>query len=512
MAYGVSDGAGAFRVAERVAARFRFAARRVGMRTSQPFAELDCLRDVLDAAVLARAGEKAAAAGTGGDRVLIGAGDLDEQAYLQILGDSLGVGVVQLDGMARALCPLADARLVQAARLGMLPCIDGGEAVMVVAPRGLAARNIALAVREDPALAASLRFTTSAQLDRFVLRHAGTALAAEACNALRRRRPSLSAGPPRRWTLLIPLTLTLAALSAAVWFDVVTPAAIALTSAAIRAALFVAWLGLRLCAAALAARPAPGVDRLPGDTLPVYSVICALYREAASAGDLLAAIERLDYPREKLNVIIALEAEDSETRAAIEQRKNRVPVTLVDVPPVHPRTKPKALNAALHFAHGAFTVIYDAEDRPEPDQLRRALQAFKDGGDKLACVQARLTIDNTVDGWLARLFTAEYAGQFDVFLPGLAVMGLPLPLGGSSNHFRTATLRAAGAWDPYNVTEDADLGMRLARLGYRTATIASTTHEEAPARLGAWLRQRTRWFKGWMRPCQSLDFVETSIA
>ena len=114
-------------------------------------------------------------------------------------------------------------------------------------------------------------------------------------------------------------------------------------------------------------------------------------------------------------------------------------------------------------------------------------------------MQARLTIDNTADSWLARLFTAEYAGLFDVFLPGLAAWRLPLPLGGSSNHFRTAVLREIGAWDPYNVTEDADLGMRLARFGYRTTVIPSTTYEEAPARFGPWLKQRTRWFKGWMQ-------------
>jgi cellulose synthase/poly-beta-1,6-N-acetylglucosamine synthase-like glycosyltransferase len=172
---------------------------------------------------------------------------------------------------------------------------------------------------------------------------------------------------------------------------------------------------------------------------------------------------------------------------------------VIPVPASGPRTKPKALNVALPFARGNYTVIYDAEDRPECDQLRRALRAFGAGGEELACVQARLCIDNTADGWLARLFTAEYAGQFDVFLPGIAALHLPLPLGGSSNHFRTESLRAVGGWDAYNVTEDADLGMRLARFGYRAGVISSTTYEEAPARLGPWLRQRTRWFKGWMQ-------------
>jgi cellulose synthase/poly-beta-1,6-N-acetylglucosamine synthase-like glycosyltransferase len=132
-------------------------------------------------------------------------------------------------------------------------------------------------------------------------------------------------------------------------------------------------------------------------------------------------------------------------------------------------------------------------------ELRHALQAFRAGGDDLACVQARLCIDNTSDSWLARLFTAEYAGQFDIFLPGLSAMRLPFPLGGSSNHFHTATLREIGGWDPYNVTEDADLGTRLARFGRRLEVIDSTTYEEAPAQFGPWLRQRTRWFKGWMQ-------------
>ena len=202
---------------------------------------------------------------------------------------------------------------------------------------------------------------------------------------------------------------------------------------------------------------------------------------------------------EKLDVLIAIETDDHDTRAAIAARSKRIPITVIPVPPRGPRTKPKALNVALPFARGAFTVIYDAEDRPEPNQLRRALQAFRASGGDLACVQARLCIDNSADSWLAQFFTAEYAGQFDVFLPGLAALRLPLPLGGSSNHFYTATLREAGGWDAYNVTEDADLGMRLARFGCRTAVIDSTTYEEAPAHLGPWLRQRTRWFKGWMQ-------------
>jgi cellulose synthase/poly-beta-1,6-N-acetylglucosamine synthase-like glycosyltransferase len=194
-----------------------------------------------------------------------------------------------------------------------------------------------------------------------------------------------------------------------------------------------------------------------------------------------------------------VEADDAETRAAVAGLGLGAPFEEIVSPLAGPRTKPKALAAALPFARGSFVVVYDAEDEPEPDQLRVALAAFRDGPPELACVQSRLAVDNVTDSWLTRHFTAEYAGLFEVFLPALADLKLPLPLGGTSNHFRTETLREIGGWDPFNVTEDADLGMRLARFGFRTGVIASTTWEEAPARFMPWLRQRTRWFKGWMR-------------
>jgi cellulose synthase/poly-beta-1,6-N-acetylglucosamine synthase-like glycosyltransferase len=264
------------------------------------------------------------------------------------------------------------------------------------------------------------------------------------------------------------------------------------------AAGFLAWLGLRLFGSFVAPAPARRAAMSERE-LPAYTVIVALYRETESANALVAALRKLDYPPEKLDIKLVIEPDDLETGIALSQLDLGPSFELIVAPPAGPRTKPKALNVALPFARGTFTAIYDAEDQPEPDQLRRALDVFVSRGDELACVQARLTIDNTRDNWLSRIFTAEYAAQFDLFLPGLAALGLPLPLGGTSNHFRTAVLREVGAWDPYNVTEDADLGIRLARFGYRTAVIASTTYEEAPARLRSWLRQRTRWFKGWMQ-------------
>lgn len=166
------------------------------------------------------------------------------------------------------------------------------------------------------------------------------------------------------------------------------------------------------------------------------------------------------------------------------------------IPACAPRTKPKALNVGLARARGEFAVVYDAEDRPHPQQLRAALAAFEDGGADLACVQAPLSIDNADASWISRQFAAEYAIQFREVLPFLALIGAPLPLGGTSNHFRTEILRRSGAWDPYNVTEDADLGYRLARDGYRSSVIGPPTLEEAPITFHAWHNQRTRWIKG----------------
>ena len=281
-------------------------------------------------------------------------------------------------------------------------------------------------------------------------------------------------------------------------FSRCSPAAIEALAAALCTVFLVA-AALRLFTVAFADQASARPARISDNELPIYTIICALYREANVVGNLVAGIRALDYPPEKLDVKFVLEADDHETRRALAQLELGPPFTIITAPPFGPRTKPKALNVALPFARGSFTVVYDAEDVPEPDQLRRAFAAFTAADERLACVQASLTIDNTTDSWLARMFTASYAGQFDALLPGLAALRLPFPLGGSSNHFRTAVLRQAGGWDPYNVTEDADLGIRLHRLGYRCAALSSATYEEAPARFRPWLKQRTRWYKGWMQ-------------
>jgi cellulose synthase/poly-beta-1,6-N-acetylglucosamine synthase-like glycosyltransferase len=233
--------------------------------------------------------------------------------------------------------------------------------------------------------------------------------------------------------------------------------------------------------------------------LPIYSVLVALYREKEVVQQLANALLRLDWPTSRLDIKLVCEAEDRETIAALQALDLPPHFEIVEVPDRPPRTKPKALNYALAGARGDFVVIYDAEDRPHPRQLLEAYRHFSEAPDDVVCLQAPLIISNAADSWLAGLFALEYAGLFRRLLPFLGTRQQPMPLGGTSNHFRADILRAVGAWDPYNVTEDADLGLRLYRFGYRAETLTRYTVEDAPTERSVWLGQRTRWFKGWMQ-------------
>ncbi|WOI53403.1 glycosyltransferase family 2 protein [Parvularcula sp. LCG005] len=261
-------------------------------------------------------------------------------------------------------------------------------------------------------------------------------------------------------------------------------------------------LGLRLTLLALSTSvPAAAQEPdVPDEAaLPVVTILCPLYREAFSVPGLIGALAALNYPRDRLDIKILLEADDFETIAAALALCTAPEFDLVFVPPSEPRTKPKACNFALWSARGDILVIYDAEDRPEPDQLLKAAAQFAALPDDVVCLQARLNYYNRSDSWLTRLFAIEYALLFDIVLPGLARLRAPLPLGGTSNLFRTKALMAVGGWDAFNVTEDADLGLRLAAAGLHTRTLDSTTYEEATGQVGPWLRQRSRWIKGYMQ-------------
>ncbi len=231
---------------------------------------------------------------------------------------------------------------------------------------------------------------------------------------------------------------------------------------------------------------------------PVVSILVPLFREGRILPALVRRLGALDYPLPLLDICLVLEAGDTETRQALARLDLPANIRCIIVPDGPIKTKPRAMNYALHFCRGSIIGIYDAEDAPEPDQISKAVAALAAGGDRLACVQAALGFYNHGSNWMARCFAIEYATWFRVMLPGLSRLGIPLPLGGTSLFIRREVLMRVGGWDAHNVTEDADLGVRLARHGYRTEMIESITWEEANCRAWPWVRQRSRWLKGYM--------------
>ncbi len=232
---------------------------------------------------------------------------------------------------------------------------------------------------------------------------------------------------------------------------------------------------------------------------PTYTLLVALYRESAALPGLAAALNRLDWPRDRLEILLCVEQDDRATRKAVDRCAWPLGTRYVVAPPGAPRTKPRALNIALREARGTLIGLYDAEDRPHSDQLCAAYAAFRAGGSALGCVQAPLVAQNAGASWLAAHWAADYSVLFGLMVPAQAEAGLPVLLGGTSNHFRRAVLETLDGWDAWNVTEDADLGVRLARAGYRTGVIAPVTLEEAPTKTRTWLPQRSRWLKGFLQ-------------
>jgi cellulose synthase/poly-beta-1,6-N-acetylglucosamine synthase-like glycosyltransferase len=239
--------------------------------------------------------------------------------------------------------------------------------------------------------------------------------------------------------------------------------------------------------------------QLRDEELPVFTVLVPMFREPESLPTLAEALRRLDYPLGKLDIKLVLEAGDQATIEVARTLGLEGVFEIIVVPPSQPQTKPKACNYALRFARGEFLVIYDVEDRPEPDQLRKVVATFRRAPATTACLQCRLNYYNAEENWLTRMFTLDYSLWFDQMLPGLERLGIPIPLGGTSNHFKIDVLRELHGWDPFNVTEDADLGIRLAQKGYRVSVVDSTTFEEASCHVGNWIRQRSRWIKGYMQ-------------
>lgn len=376
----------------------------------------------------------------------------------------------------------------------------GGVRTAYIAPEEDAIASVLDWLACYPAARRRLRVSTPSAIRAALLSAAEAALARNAVSRLARSRPDFSA---RRVVTIGQVVAALAAGAGLAAGGYLAPVTTALAVNIVAAALFFGVTALRLVAAGYAgARPLPESDAGPrerDDALPVYTVLVPLRGEAVMVPELIAALDRIDWPHELLDIKLVLESGDDETIAAARRFASGPQYEIVVVPPVGPRTKPKALCFAFPLSRGEFVTVYDAEDRPHPEQLREAFATFSALPDSVACLQSPLLIDNRHPTWLSRSFAIEYAAIFDAILPTLAINGMPLPLGGTSNHFRRAALQAVGGWDPYNVTEDADLGIRLARLGYACGTLDLPTSEDAPTTPEPWLKQRTRWSKGWMQ-------------
>jgi cellulose synthase/poly-beta-1,6-N-acetylglucosamine synthase-like glycosyltransferase len=306
-------------------------------------------------------------------------------------------------------------------------------------------------------------------------------------------------GRTRRWRWLLVLVGLILLLVVAP-----TAVAVALTTTSTILYILVVWHRIRLVRRALRYDPALHVSdaearAIPDESLPVYSLLIPAYGEPEVLPGLVEALERLEYPRERLDVVLLLEADDDVTIDAAGSIETDLPIRVLLVPPGEPRTKPRALDFGLRSSLGELITIYDAEDHPEPLQLRRSVEAFRRAGDEVVCLQARLFFYGGHRNLLTRWFTTEYATWFHLYLPGLILADATVPLGGTSNHFRRWAIEEIGGWDPWNVTEDCDLGIRLQRRGWRIGILDSVTMEEPNTDVLNWIKQRSRWYKGYLQ-------------
>jgi cellulose synthase/poly-beta-1,6-N-acetylglucosamine synthase-like glycosyltransferase len=457
---------------------------------------LDLFSGLVFPAVQIEASEAARKAGTSVLDALMARTDVPVSALVRRLSHRSSIEMLDWSSIDASAEELSAASAANALRSGVLRLRDGR---MIVATRGEPlSRVIPMLRRSQGRFSSKFSFASPREFAGLVMQLGGQALAQEAARSASRLGSRSSAQHTGLLRYAAPAILGILALTSASGIT-------ALMVHMVLTMFFLALAFLRLFAYVSASRepeptgnPFTDMPRIPDHALPVYTILVPLYREARVIEGLLKALHGFDYPAAKLDIKILVEEDDAPTREALARLETSGNVEILALPQGLPRTKPRALNVGLAAARGSLVAVFDAEDKPDAGQLRAAVQAFRQGGETLVCVQARLCIDNTFDGWLTRHFTLEYAALFDVLLPALARLRTVFPLGGTSNHFRTRILREMGGWDAHNVTEDADLGARLGRMGYSIDVINSTTWEEAPNRFKSWLFQRTRWVKGYM--------------
>ncbi|MBL8572993.1 MAG: glycosyltransferase [Hyphomicrobiaceae bacterium] len=435
-------------------------------------------------------------------RLWIAEGRLDEIAWGEASAAELGLRFVAEPDVDPApkheRCP--PPRAFQLARLTTLGFGPHGERA-AAAPAGGDFEAMQALLRIDPLQASRIVITTKRALRAAMRRRHAARLTALATDGLYQSNPAASAkvldfrvGSLVATALFLFATASLIALLAG-W---VSPTGFAIQS------LFLLLALIRVLAAISPdfvtgfGRTLP--ERPPDAELPTYAVLVPLYREPEIVAQLLAGLAALRYPADRLEILLLIEADDDATRAELARHAIPARIEVVLIPPSQPRTKPKALNFALATTGAELITIFDAEDKPDARQLLKAAAVFADGDHRLGCLQASLVIDHAADArsWVSDQFQAEYLAHFDGLLPWIGRLGIPFPLGGTSTHLKRAAIDGVGGWDPHNVTEDADLGMRLATMGWTMDWLPSWTLEEAPLRFKPWLRQRTRWLKGWM--------------
>ena len=437
--------------------------------------------------------------GTDFQSELLASGVVDETAFSRAMAQEVGLAFVDYVDPERLIMRAKDCIALLRSRGKHHPVKyeDASGISFLIAPERIRIGEFRELLARYPGARARLKMTSRGALRRAALARARPRLVRKAALSLFEAYPEFSARiVANAWQGAAWGAAIAGLLAAATLMPDMVPGLLH----GILSLFFLACNCIRFAALPTAAPPQrENLEPTVASELPVYTVLVALYDEAAMVPGLIAALERIVWPKSKLEIKLVCEADDHATLSVIRACALPPYMEVIETPQGGPRTKPKALAYALPVTSGDFVVLFDAEDHPHPYQLLQAWQRFRTAGEEVVCLQAPLEISNRDNSFLSRMFFFEYAALFRGLLPWLARRHLVLPLGGTSNHFRRQALQLLGGWDPHNVTEDADLGLRLARFGYRAETIWCPTLEDAPEEFRVWLPQRTRWFKGWMQ-------------